>query len=40
MPEAMMVVDQFDHKSDLFAMFSSQRLEVETQRYLQMCSGL
>ena len=30
MPEAMMVVDRIDRESDLFAMISSQRLEVET----------
>ena len=32
MPEAMMLVDQIDRKSDLFATISSQHLEVETQR--------
>ena len=40
MPEAMMVVDRLDCKSDLFTMFSSQRLKVETQHYPPRCSGL
>ena len=40
MPEAMLVVDWLDHESDLFATISSQRLVVETQLYLQRCSGL
>jgi len=36
MPEAMRVVDWIDHESDLFAVISSQRLEIETQLYLHL----